>query len=365
MRRLLSVTIATAMLACGCGEKEGAGGNEWPGAMKVSVKPSGKLINAGQKAEIVITNNTGLDWEVAWACKDNCKGEFIRKKSEPYAVRYVGSSVAADCTEEISVTLSREGQTLTKTFSIVVAADPDKAVLELDPKDRSEWKTINDFDETLEPKDIECKRTKKKAVEDEEGKKTGVEETVVEIIEGATTNNLGGHFNAWGYEYGICKFVDVPEGEERKGVAALEYYLPQLNSYCGYADHFRTGEDCVAERFDLSAYEKITFKLKSGDGAAHYPLFEIVGWSQFADAHQGAWEASKPLEAPAGEWRRYELNVLELIKDPKVIDPKEIKSIGFRINQAEKLKDGSKLVNGNEGIILIDDLALIRKPAAN
>ena len=366
MTRQLIVVLSIAAIAAACGgqKKKGGGaggGDEWPAAMQVFVEPTDGNIKGGQKAELSLVNNTGKEWKYSWGTKGLCKGSLLKKKDEPFAVKYQGVAVLENCSEEITVTITGGGKSLSKTFFITTTGDPDLAGIELDPEDKSNWKFINDFDETLKPKEIECKRKVKRMVEDDEGNKKEIEEIETQVIDGMTVNKLGGHFNSWGYEFGICKFVDPPDGEGNDGVLALEYYLPQLNSYCGYADHLLTGEDCLADPFDISDYEFITFKLKSGDGATHWPIFEIVGWSEFADAHQGAWEASKPLVALADEWRRYELDVMVLIKDPKVIDPTEIKSIGFRINQTEKLKDGTKVLNGNEGLILIEDLALIRK----
>ncbi len=364
---ILVLSMAALIVSCG-GEKKsgggaGGGGDDWPAAMKVMIDPADGNIKGGQKADLSLVNNTGAEYQYAWSTKDLCKGKLLKKKDEPFAVKYQGAAGAEDCSEEITVTLTGGGKSISKTFFITTAGDPDLVGIELDPEDKSAWKFVNDYeDEAFEPKEIECKNTIKRTIKDDEGKRKEIEETEVNLVDGITTNRLGGHFNSWGYEFGICKFVDAPDGES--GVLSLEYYLPQLNSYCGYADHFAMAEDCLAEPFDASSYEYITFKLKSGDGQAHWPIFEIVGWSEFADAHQGAWEASKPLMAPADEWRRYELNIMHLIKDPNVIDPSEIKSFGFRINQSELLKDGTKVINGNEGLILIDDLALIKKPEA-
>ncbi|MFH1530013.1 MAG: hypothetical protein ABIK09_04655 [Pseudomonadota bacterium] len=368
VRHLIVVfSIAALVVACG-GEKKSGGGagggaEEWPAAMNVMIDPAGGNIKGGEKADLSLVNNTGGEYQYAWTTKDKCTGKLLRKKDEPFAVKYQGKAAAEECTEEITVTLTGDGKSISKTFHITTAGDLSLGSVELDPEDKSAWKFINDYDEkAFEPKEIECKRKVKRTVEDDEGNPKEIQEIETKLVDGMTTNRLGGHFNSWGYEFGICKFIDAPDGES--DVMALEYYLPQLNSYCGYADHFATGEDCLAEPFDLSGYETITFKLKSGDGQTHWPLFEIVGWSEFADAHQGSWEASNPLEAPAGEWRRHELNIMHLIKDPNVIDPSEIKSVGFRINQTELLKDGAKVINGNEGLILIEDLALIKKPEA-
>jgi len=370
MARHLIVILFIAALATACGgEKTGGGGggrggaDKWPAAMRVIIEPGDGNIKDGQKAELSLMNNTGKEWQYAWETKGECRGGLLRKKYEPFAVKYLGEAGVEDCTEEITVTLTGSGESISKTFFITTAGDPSLAGIELDPGDKSAWTFVNTFEEeAFEPREIECKRKVKRLVEDDEGETMEVEETKTTTVDGVTINKLGGHFNTWGYEFGICKFVEPPDGES--GVMALEYYLPQLNSYCGYADHFITGEDCLAEPFDISDYEFITFKLKSADSETRWPLFEIVGWSEFADAHQGAWEASRPLEAPAGEWRRHELNVMHLIKDPKVINPSEIKSVGFRINQSELLKGRDKLLNGNEGVILIDDLALIKKPQA-
>ena len=370
MTRYLIVALFSVALTAGCGGDKksagggGAAGDDWPAAMNVMLDPADGNIKGEEKAEISLVNNTGAEYQYAWSNKDICGGKILKKKDEPFAVKFLGKPTADDCTEEITVTLTGSGKSISKTFYITTAGDPKLKGIELDPEDKSTWKFINDYeDEAFEPKEIECKTKVKRMVEDDAGEKKEVEETQTDTIDGITSNRLGGHFNSWGYEFGICKFVDPPEGES--GVLALEYYLPQLNSYCGYADHFSTGEDCLAEPFDLSSYEYVTFKLKSGDGQAHWPLFEIVGWSEFADAHQGANEASKPLEAPANEWRRYELDIMRLIKDPNVIDPAEVKSFGFRVNQSDLLKEGGqKVINGNEGLILIDDLALIKKPEA-
>ena len=367
VRHLIVILSMAALIAACGGEKKsgesGGSGDDWPAAMKVVIDPVDGNIRGGEKADLSLVNNTGDEFQYAWGTKDLCKGRMERKKDEPFAVKYEGKAGAESCTEEITVTLTGGGKSISKTFFITIEGDPDLVGIELDPEDKSAWKFVNDYEAAaFEPQEIECKRTVKRTVEDDEGKRKEIEETETKIVDGMTINRLGGHFNSWGYEFGICKFVDAPDGES--GVMALEFYLPQLNSYCGYADHFTKGADCLAEPFDASDYEFVTFKLKSGDGQAHWPLFEVVGWSEFADAHQGAWEASGPLEAPADEWRRYELNIMHIIKDPKVIDPREIKSFGFRINQTELLKNGSKVINGNEGLILIDDLALIKKPEA-
>lgn len=367
MRRTGLLVLALAFMLVGCGKKQDVGADGWPKSMKVIVDPADGNIRSGKFAEISLVNNTGENFTFDWVTSGNCFGKLTRKSDEPFAAKFLGGKVGQDCTEEVKITLRGESGTYTRTVFITTQGNPAFGLLELRPDPIPEsWVFVNDYEKTLEPKDVECKRTVKRPVVKEgpaeEGAKPEFEEVQeTELVEGVRYNMSGGLFDTWGYEFGTCTFVDAPEGDS--GVLALEYYLPQLNSYCGFFEQFKTGEDCEAVPFDISGYEKVSFLLKSADDKDHFPVFEIVGWDQFTKVHQGAIEPTKALLAKAGVWTRYEIEISKLIRDVNVIDPAKVKSIGFRVNRKAKLQDGTEVFNDGQGKILVDNLVLIKKAA--
>jgi hypothetical protein len=353
-------------LLIGCDSKPALGPDGLPKDMLVRVDPSDGNIKADKSAEIFVQNSTGKAFLYDWQSAGICKGKLVQKNDdEPFARTYKAGKEGAQCVEEITLTVKGEKDTYTKKLFITVDGKAAYAQLELKPDPIPEtWTFLNDYEATLEGKDVVCKRIEKRSKKVEgapAGSKPEFEEVVEEDPrEGITFNLLGGVFGNWGYEFGSCKFGEAPDSDP--GVLTVNYDLPQLNSYCGYFEQFKTGEDCEAVPFDISGYEKITFLLKSADDKDHYPVFELVGWDEFAKFRQGSIEKSKPLVARADRWTRYEIEISTLIRDVNVIDPAKVKSIGFSVNRTVVLADGTQVSNGSEGSILVENLALVAKP---
>jgi hypothetical protein len=353
-------------LLVGCDSKPVLGPDGLPKDMLVRVEPADGTIKADKSAELFVQNSTGKTYQYDWQVAGTCKGKLVQKnEDEPFARTYQAGKEGKECQEEITLTIKGEKDSYTKKLYITVQGKAAYAQLELKPEPTPDtWKFVNDYDATLEGKDVVCKRVEKRPKKVEgapaDAKPEFEEVTQEDPVEGITYNLLGGVFGNWGYEFGSCKFGEAPASDP--GVLTINYDLPQLNSYCGYFEQFKTGEDCEAVPFDISGYQTVTFLLKSGDDKDHYPVFELVGWDQFTKFRQGAIEKSKPLVARADRWTRYEIELNTLIRDVNVIDPAKVKSIGFSVNRTAAMADGTQVSNGAEGVILIDNLVLVAKP---
>ncbi len=363
MRLILAVLSVMVFVSCA---DDNSGNSRsapvWPKSIKVLVEPGHGNIRPGAIAKISVVNRTGTAYNFEWKTSNKCKGKMTKKAGESLAVKYTGGNESSKCSEVIVITATGGGKSISRNVVITTKGDPRFAELELRPvTGKEKFKMINSYEDSMKFQELTCKWKEErfvKTVVDGIKKKKRVVEAMEEVKDDIRLNLFGGLFDSYPYEYGKCNLESI----EQKGESFLKisYDLPNLNSFCGYSEHLGAHKDCQSTVADLSEYDRISFILQSGDDKPHYPVLEIVGWSEFAAAQQGSIESTPGLLAPVGKAVRYEIPIKQLIKDDRVIDPREIKSIGFRFNRKVEHK-GKQVSNGTEGIVLTDDFAFIRK----
>jgi len=335
--------------------------------MKLMSDPADKTLKPGQKAKVWVENNTGKKFTFDWSTEGHC-GDFEVEKTKGLEVFVTGGKFGADCAQKVLFKASGTSGIFKTSLDIVVKGSPEFLELELRPNPMPEsWVMVNDFETSMEPREVKCtvvvggqKRPavglafgadkKKKEGDASKGPEPAAGDKPQEIEEsydGVILNKLDAPFGPWNYEFGMCETAEPPQDE--KGAFALGYDLPHDDSYCGYFETFKMGKDCEAAPFDVAPYERVTFLVKSGDGAAHRIWVELVAWEKYAEFHQGRTESLGPFEVPMGKWKRYEVELSDLVKD--ALTPSSIKSVSFKVTR-EKQADS--------GVILFDNIALIK-----
>lgn len=180
------------------------------------------------------------------------------------------------------------------------------------------WKLVNDFENDAEPPKGELRG-----------------------------NLLGGVTGTWGYKAGKCRIEIAPEGGSKR--MKILYALPMGDSQCGTFEQF-AGEKGKAKPFDLSAYDRMVFLLKSGDDAEHKVRFEVVELDPYDAAQQGYTGETKLLTA-GKEWQRVEVKLDEILHP--MFKRKSARQAGIRIDR--------KTEENASGVLLIDNVAFIEK----
>ena len=164
-------------------------------------------------------------------------------------------------------------------------------------------------------------------------------------------NATGGFRGNWTYRNGKCKFSFVKDKVDGSGVLRIDFKLPfkELSS-CGYYEYFKGAEEGKSEKFDLSEYKEVTFMIKSGDDTIHKMRFELIEWSEFAQYKQGPVAVTDEVVVATKFWRRVVIPFAHFAKHIKV---NSLKSLSIKMDSVDK--------NVKEGVILIDNLAFIKK----
>lgn len=347
----LALLVALSLVLPACSKKEEEG-KTWPGAISVSFEPAlgaDQAVKPEQTVKVRLANKTGEQVAFEWKSKDEC-GTLKTSKEQPALAEYTAGKHGEDCAEEITILATGKKIDGEKKLTLTVKGDPKFKTLELRPNPLPEtWVMVNDYESTFETKSVSCKRF----YEVKEGDKK-VQQSE-DVSADFTLNKLGGVWNTWGWENGGCS-RDVELENAEKGVLALHYDLPGEGDYCGFYEDLKARpENCdKTEKMDLSDVDYITFLAKTGDGKPRTLRLELVIWEEFADANQGASKAAPNGFEVTGEWRRFEVAVNQIIKDdPSAI--KTVKQLSFRVNREKGQPD--------EGFILIDNVALIKKAA--
>jgi hypothetical protein len=381
-RTFVCLLAALGLSCCAAKKEEGPAGETvkadgFPAGLTLSFEPADRMVKPGKKVRMWVENKTGESFAWEWIGQGTC-GEFQFNKEKSFEAILVGGEYAEDCREEITFKATGGGQVHEKKINVMVKGNPKFASLAVRPDPIPDsWVLINNYDRTMAGREVKCVteiggKTKKPSVglafdtkgskkasrsaeerkkAEEAAAKTGVVQKVEEVFEGITLNMLDSPFLPWKFEFGICDFAEVPEDDE--GALAISYDLPHDDDYCGYFEHLKLGQDCEAEPFDSSIFEKLTFIVKSGDGEPHEVYAEMVAWEKFAEFHQGRTEPVGPFKVPADKWVRYEVPLVDLYKDTLI--PDSIKSVSFKVvrqNQADT------------GVILFDNIAFIKKGSA-
>ncbi len=156
----------------------------------------------------------------------------------------------------------------------------------------------------------------------------------------------GGAVGTWGFRTGQCKVEFVKDGASQR--QKLTYSFPMGDSQCGTSEYFK-GEKGKPKPFDISAYDRVVFLMKSGDGAAHKVHFEITELDPYDAALQG-YTGEQLFTAPP-DWQRFEVN-LDKVLHPN-FDRKKGRQVGLRIDRKEQEQAS--------GVVLIDNIAFIEK----
>jgi hypothetical protein len=369
--RCLVLLLSLVFAVASCARKQDAGSagadkGPLPDGMKILVDPASKTAKAGQKVRVWAENNTGKKFTVEWKADGHC-GTFEVEKTKGLEALFVAGQYGMDCTQKVEFKASGTSGIYETSLDIVVKGNP--AFAQLDPRPNpipDNWVMVNDYETSLDPKEVKCtmvvggkKRVsvglafgadkhKKEGSDSKAPEAAGDEpKEVTESYDGILLNKLDAPFGPWTFEFGSCEMADPPENE--KGTFALSYDLPNDDAYCGYFETFSMGKDCESAPFDVAPFEKLSFIVKSGDGKPHRLFVELVAWEKYAEFHQGRTEAVGPFEVPVDAWKRYDVELKDLIKD--ALAPSSIKSVSFKLTR-DKQPDG--------GVILFDNIALIK-----
>ena len=162
----------------------------------------------------------------------------------------------------------------------------------------------------------------------------------------AKHDGWGGAVGTWGFRTGQCKVEFARDGASQR--QKLTYSFPMGDSQCGTSEYFK-GDKGKPKPFDISAYDRVVFLMKSGDGAAHKVHFEITELDPYDAALQG-YTGEQLFTAPA-DWQRFEVN-LDKVLHPN-FDRKKGRQVGLRIDRKEQEQAS--------GVVLIDNIAFIEK----
>jgi hypothetical protein len=362
------------VVSCTATKKEGEQKAGWPSALRVKFVPDDRVVACGSTLKGSIKNNTGEKYSFEWTTEGKCgKLEVDSKKS--YEATLLTGQCEKDCQEKLTIKAMGDETTYQAEFNISVAVPrSSELVLRPDPIPES-WLIVNDYDKTSEGKELKCvtvvggKKLKKKSVglamgeaksrektaeekaAEEKARSSEKETEIVDFFDDVKLNLLEAPFAAWTYESGICSFVSPPK--EEAGVLALSYDIPYDDAFCGYFENLAMDKSCESGPFDARDYETLTFIVKSGDDQEHKFVAELVPWERFAEFHQGEPRHSGTLLA-GKEWKRYELPLAEIMKDP--VERQRIKSVSFKIKREPNYPDS--------GVVLLDNVAFIKKAEA-
>ncbi len=272
----------------------------------IHMEPSTGEIMAGNAIEMTastypVVKTAQFKWSVQAKCKVH-----IDAKGPHASIRPDKFCAQQDAVVTVVVTANGKSAKQTKKFSILENPNlPPR--LSLNP-DMKGWLMINDYSDKDKLK----------------------------------LNNLKAAFSTWSMNGGICK-ADI-----QKGALKLTYDLPSGDSLCGTMEYF-SGELGKPKPFDISKYGRLSLKLRSGDGKRHKVKVIIVEYDPYQTANQGLVGESTPLIVLEDRWWRYEVPFK--ITLPELFDRSRAKGVGLKIQGAE----------GEKGVILVDDLALIPK----
>jgi len=267
--------------------------------------PSTGEVMAGNTIDMVTTTYPVIKTaQYKWSVKAKCK-VAVEGKGPKVTLRLDKYCPQHDATVTVTVTANGKSVSKTKKFSILEASDlPPRLSLKPDMKG---WLVINDYNASDRVK----------------------------------ANNLKAPVSTWSMDGGICK------AQVENGVLKIAYTLPGANSLCGTMDYF-AGEPAKPQPYDITKYDRLSVKLKSGDGKRHKIKVIIVEYDPYQTANQGL-VGEKTLTVLEDRWWRYELSFKYTL--PELFDRKRAKGIGLKIQGQE----------GEKGVILVDDLALIPK----
>lgn len=316
MRRMLLLVVLAMGLLGAC--------ERTPPAPKVEWSPDDRQVMAGETIELRAAKPLAHDkeaFEYTWTAKGDCAGQLL----DPTAWKTT-YPVPADCGGgELTFTLtarSRLGST-TESVTFTISPRPEVKIglqpVRPDPLPAT-WSFVNDYEGTVTPPDQERR------------------------------NRRGGYFGTWTYRDGKC--VLAQESEGGAGVMKLSYVLPHSNlSACGYFEYFE-GPPGDAKKADISGFRKVGFIAKSATGEPVQLRLELVEFDKYANYNQGIVSESEPFLVD-GEWRRHEIELKKLADTWNVASSK---SIGFRVDAKDD--------NPGKGVVLIDNLVLIKKEEA-
>ncbi len=305
----------------------------------IEAKPGSLSVEAGGTIILTVDNRSSEAVTYQWQAREDC-GRLELDENRPFQAQYVGREADSICSDTVVLVVQgpwKEPITLERRITIRAADKPKE--LELRPRPIPEnWLMINDFNGTLKPRLFECVRMRR-----------GQEQEVSAEVK---LNNLEATFSAWSFESAGCTLESRFDGGEE--VMALSYDVATDDSYCGYIENLRM-QGCDTRSFDLTPFESITFLARSGDHHDHNVYIEIVQWERFADFNQGkAAESEAILVTP--EWKRFEIPIQSICYEGTrrrpIVDPSFVKSIGVKLT-----REGDT----DQGVVLLDNLALIRK----
>jgi hypothetical protein len=329
------MTLALAILfACACEPSP----EEAQKAFHITANPGTFSVGPGETLKLTVDNKSGKAVQYQWEAKEDC-GElsFGPDASKAFEAVYKGRAHDQICSTNLVLTvLGAHKQPLVFEHKVTVRPQEKAREAELRPSPLPEsWQMINDFNGSLTPKVFECVRKSRAGDE--------------EVSEEVKLNRLGANFTDWSFESSTCTIYE--EQDQGETVMALGYDIATDDSYCGYMENLKLGKDCDTKLFDLSPFETLTFLAKSGDDHDHQLLVEIIQWEKYAEFHQGRAAQFGPITV-GREWKRHEVPIAKVCK--KDVDPTFVKSVGLKV---------TRMGSSDKGIILIDNMALIRKPS--
>ncbi len=330
-----AMTLALAILVvCACEPSPG----EAQKAFFITAKPGSFTVGPGETLKVTVDNKSGKAVQYQWEVKEDC-GElsFGADASKAFEVTYKGRVHDQICSATLVLTVHgahRQPLVFNRRMTVRPREKVREAELRPSPLPES-WLLINDFNGSLTPKVFECVRKSRAGDE--------------QVSEEVKLNRLGANFTDWSFESSTCTIYE--EQDKGETVMALRYDIATDDSYCGYVENLKLGKDCDTKLFDLSPFETLTFLARSGDDHDHKLFVEIVQWERYAEFHQGRAARFGPLTV-GQEWKRHEVPIAKVLK--KDVDPTFVKSVGLKV---------TRIGDSDRGIILIDNMALIRKPS--
>ncbi|GEM_PF-6549647 len=356
MKKIVVLMLLLTLAACSKKVDESADGAEggdknWPGAIAVRLDPDlgqSMELKSGKTVKLLLSNKSAESVAFEWKSDDKC-GKLEYDKEKAAQAQYIAKELGEDCVE--SILIKAKGKTIdgTKTLSFTVKGDPEFIFTIVRPETVPEnWITVNDYEKTREQKSVTCKRNTEVIVEGK--KETNSEDVSADL----TLNNLGGVWNTFSWEDGVCA-VDHEIEEAEKGVLTLHYDLPSNVDYCGVYDDLKPRtDDCdITDKMDFTDITHITFIGKSVGGQDKTVNLELMLWDRSVRGNQGAAKAAPKGFLLTSDWQRFAVKVDDIIKDDAA-SRKFIKSVSLRIAR--------QAGEPTEGYVLIDDMALVAKP---
>jgi hypothetical protein len=156
----------------------------------------------------------------------------------------------------------------------------------------------------------------------------------------------GGYAGTWAFRSGACKVELEREGGSQR--QKVTFSLPMGDSQCGTLQQL-AGDKGKPKPVDISAYDRVVFLMKSGDGEPHVVRFEITELDPHDAALQGYTGELKVTASK--EWERFEVK-LDKVLHP-FFDRRKGRQVGLRFDRKDQPTAS--------GVVLLDNVAFVEK----